>query len=549
MTTVDAVELGRALFRQQAWGEAHARLAAADRASELDPEDLERLACAAHLLGRNEESAELWVRAHREYERRGAPARAARCAYWLAVPLLLNGELARGGGWLSRGQRLLADAGGECVEQGYLLLPAGIRAFLQNDAAAAHAAFEEAARIGERYGDRELTTLARQGQGRALIRLGQTARGVGLLDEVMVAVTAGEISPIVVGDIYCSVLDACQEVFDLQRAQEWTAALGRWCESQADLPPYRGHCLVHRAEILQLRGAWADALEEARHAGEYLSRPPAHRAAGAAYYQLAELHRLRGEFAQAEERFRQASGCGREPQPGLALLRMMQGQIEAARTAIARALDETRAPRRRPGILAAAVEITLAAGDIEVARAAADELSALAAQLEAPLIRASAAHAHGAVLLATGDARAALAALRRAWAGWREVDAPYEAARARVLIGLACRALGDEDAAAMELDAARQAFEQLGARPDLGRLQRLATPPATRTAGGLTARETQVLALVATGRTNRAIAKELAISEKTVARHLSNIFTKLGLSSRAAATAYAFQHDLARAST
>ena len=356
MTTVDAVELGRALFRQQAWGEAHARLAAADRASELDPEDLERLACAAHLLGRSEESAELWVRAHREYERRGAPARAARCAYWLALPLLLNGELARGGGWLSRGQRLLADAGGECVEQGYLLLPAGIRAFLQNDAAAAHAAFEEAARIGERYGDRELTTLARQGQGRALIRLGQTARGVGLLDEVMVAVTAGEVSPIVVGDIYCSVhrclpggLRPPAGAGVDRRARPLVRRRRPTCS------PYRGHCLVHRAEILQLARrlgrragggaarraiAWAVRRSPRRRRGLL----PAGRAAPAAR----RVRRRRGEHtgrpaAAAASRSRAWRCCG---------WRRARSTPRAPRSAAGARRDAR--PPARPGILAAA---------------------------------------------------------------------------------------------------------------------------------------------------------------------------------------------------
>lgn len=546
MTTTDAVTRGRELFARQAWGEAYACLAAADQAGALDPEDLERLATAAHLIGRDGESADLWVRAHHEFERLGDATRAARCAYRLALPLLLNGELARGGGWLSRARRLLDDGKRDCVEQGYLMIAAAIRSIFDGDAGGASATFDEAARIGKRFGDRDLMTLARQGKGRALIRMGQAGLGMSLLDEVMVAVTAGEVSPVLVGDVYCSVIDACHEIFDLRRAQEWTAALERWCASNADQLPYRGLCLVHRSEILQFHGAWEDALDEARRARECLSQPPAHRAVGAAFYQVAELHRLRGEFSKAEEAYRQASQCGREPQPGLALLRMAQGQPDAAVTAIARVLEEARDRRRRSAVLPAYVEIVLAAGDIAAARAAAAELSEIAAGLDTPFAHAAAAHALGAVLLAEGDAPAALATLRRAWTGWRELEAPYEAARARVLLGLACRAMGDEEAATMELDAARQAFQQLGAAPELDRVKQLSRRSAPRVAGGLTAREAEVLALVATGRTNRAIADELAISEKTVAHHVSNIFAKLGLSSRAAATAYAYQHDLAR---
>jgi DNA-binding NarL/FixJ family response regulator len=295
---------------------------------------------------------------------------------------------------------------------------------------------------------------------------------------------------------------------------------------------------------MQLHGAWPDALEEAERACEWLSRPPPQHAVGWALYQQAELHRLRGEFARAEEEYRQASQWGRELLPGLALLRLAQGQTDAARTAICRAVDEAGERRVRCRMLAASVEILLAAGDIPAARSAADELSRIGADLDAPFLRALAAQAGGAVLLHEGHPRAALTLLRQATIAWRELEAPYEAAQVRVLVGLACRALGDEDSAAMELDAARQVFQQLGAAPDISRVTRLLRPATPRASAGLTAREVQVLALVATGKTNRAIAGELRISEKTVARHLSNIFTKLGLSSRAAATAYAYQHDL-----
>jgi DNA-binding CsgD family transcriptional regulator len=301
---------------------------------------------------------------------------------------------------------------------------------------------------------------------------------------------------------------------------------------------------VRRAEILQLHGAWPDAMEEAERACEWLSRPPPQRAVGAALYQQAELHRLRGEFGRAEEEYRQASQWGREPQPGLALLRLAQGQIDVARTAIFRAVDEAREPRVRSSALAASVEIFLAAADVPAARSAADELSRMAAELDAPFLRALSAQAGGAVLLDEGHPRAALTLLREASDAWRGLEAPYEAARVRLLVGLACRALGDEESAAMELDSARQAFLQLGAGPDVTRLSQLLRPGVSKASSGLTAREVQVLGLVATGKTNRAIAGELRISEKTVARHLSNIFTKLGLSSRAAATAYAYQHDL-----
>jgi DNA-binding CsgD family transcriptional regulator len=544
MTATNPLDRGREAFGLQAWGEAYAQLSSADRAAPLEPDDLERLGTAAHLLGREDESADIAARAHHEYLARGNARRAARCAFWVAMPLVFKGETARASGWVARGSRLLDAGQHDCVERGYLLLPDALRSIFEGDSTSARAIFGEAAAIGERFGDQDLVALARQGHGRALIRLGEIARGMALLDEVMVAVTAGEVSPIVVGDVYCSVIEACHEVFDLRRAQEWTAAMTRWCESQSDRIPYRGHCLVRRAEILQLHGAWPDALQEAERACEWLSRPPPQRAVGAALYQQAELHRLRGEFAKAEEEYRQASQWGREPQPGLALLRLAQGQIDVARTAICRAVDEAGERRIRSRMLAASVEILLAAGDVPAARSASAELSRIGADLDAPYLRAVSAQAGAGVLLEEGHPGPALTLLRQASSAWGELEAPYEAARVRVLVGVACRALGDEESAAMELDAARLVFQQLGAVPDVTRVTRLSRPGAPKASAGLTPREVQVLRLVATGKTNRAIAGELRISEKTVARHVSNIFTKLGLSSRAAATAYAYQHDL-----
>jgi DNA-binding CsgD family transcriptional regulator len=540
--TAEALHQGRQSYDRKAWADAFAQLSAADHDAPLESDDLERLAVSARLLGRDADGDALFERGHHERMNRGDTRGAARWALWLGMSLMDRGETARGGGWLARAKRLLDDSQQECVEQGFLLVPVALQALVGGDAATAHATFAQAAKIGDLYHEPDLMALGRLGLGQSSIMLGEITDGLALLDETMVAVTAGEVSPIISGIIYCAVIDACQEVFDLRRAREWTTALTRWCESQPDLVPFNGQCLVHRAEIMQLHGAWPDAVDAAQRARERFVQSR-HPAVGAALYRLAELHRLRGGFADAEEAYRQASQWGHQTQPGLAQLRLAQGQVDAAQAAIRLALHETQAPMLRPRLLAAHVEIMLAAKDVNAARAAADDLSEIADQVGAPLLRAMAAYTKGSVLLAVGHARDALAALRQAWTAWHELDAPYETARTRVLIGLTCRALGDEDTARMEFDAAAWIFDQLGAAPDVARAEALAHR-AAKPQGGLTARETQVLRHVASGKTNRAIAAELFLSEKTVARHVSNIFTKLGLSSRAAATAYAYEHDL-----
>lgn len=540
----DSVAQGREAYARREWALAYACLSAAAETGPLEPEDLERLAVGAVLVG-DESGAELaWTQAHHRYFDAGKRDAAARCGFWLSFHLRSSGESARSAGWLARAGRILDEVQLDCVERGYLLIPEGIRALYEGRLDAARLAFEGAATTAERFGDGQLSAMARHGLGRTLIRLGAVEAGMALLDDGMVAVTSGEVSPLAAGDLYCSMIEACHEVLDLRRAKEWTGVLTRWCESQPDVVPQRGICLVHRSQILQHDGRWPDAMAAAQEACDRLSQASNHFGTGSAYYQRGELLRLLGDEAGAEECFRQASHWGRDPQPGLALLRSAQGRLEPAVAAVRRLLADNDSELARAAVLPACIEVLLAAGDAPGARAAADELCRVAESSGNMLVAAMATQALGAVFLAEGQVSAALAALRRSLGLWLELGSPpFDGARTRALLGQACRLLGDEEGAQLEFDAARQVLAPLGAAPELARLERLATPPRSA-ASGLTGRELEVLRLVAAGRRNRAIAEELVISEKTVARHVSNIFTKLSLSSRAEATAHALRHHL-----
>ena len=521
------------------WPEVFAELDAADRRAPLSAEDLEKFAEAAVLSGEDTRAGELLQRAYNAFLDASNPEGAARNGIRLALSLLNAGQTAQASGWISRAGRLLDDGRRDGVELGWLQVAVAMQRLRTGDGGRADQAFVQALEIAERFGDPDLLAMARLGHGRSMITRGELEAGAGLLDEIMVAVTSGEVTPITAGIVYCAVIEGCREIFDLRRAQEWTGALTQWCESQPGMVAFRGNCLVFRAEIMQLHGRWAEAMIEAEKARDVLLRPPAQPFAGAAIYEMAELHRLRGEYAMAEEAFRHAREQGHAPLPGLARMRLAQGHPDQAAAAIRRERDEARQLAARADVLPAFVEIMLAVGDLDAARAGAAELEDIAARLEAPILQAVAAEARGAVLLVEDDPRAALESLRRASALWRELEAPYEGARVRTLIARACGALGDAESAAMELDAAQSVFRELGARPDLAAVE--AQP---KSVSGLSAREVEVLRLVAAGKSNRAVAEHLVISEKTVARHVSNIFTKLGLSSRAAATAYAYEHGL-----
>ena len=536
---------GREAFAKRAWTDAFESLSRADEAAALGADDLELLATSAYMLGGDDDYCSALERAHHAYVDAGENLRAVRCAFWVGMNLALRGEMGPASGWLGRAQRILDREERESVEQGYLLLPQVFQHEAAGDFAAAATVASEAAAIAERFGDADAFALASHAHGQMLIKAGRVKEGLALLDESMVAVTAGELSPMVTGIVYCGVILACQEVYEVRRAREWTAALTRWCKGQPDLMAFTGRCLVHRAEILQHQGAWPDAFEEAQRARQRFIETKNEGRVGLALYREAELQRLRGEFKAAEDDYREASRYGWEPQPGLAQLRLAQGRVDAALSTIRRVLDETVEPLKRAGLLPAYVEIVLTAGDVDAASRACLELEDLAERYESAMLGAMVAYARGAVQLAEGDARGALAALRRAADVWQELETPYDVARTRVLVGLACRVLGDDDAATLELEAARATFERLGAAPDVVRVEAL-VGRAPHAPQGLTPRELEVLRLIASGKTNREIASELVISEHTVARHVQNIFAKVDVSSRAAAGAFAFEHDLVR---
>ena len=539
----DELARGRDCYRRQVWAEAHRCFSAADRRAPLDIADLELYAWSAGLTARDDEFLTLLERLYQLHTDRGESLRAARWAFWLGFRFSAQREFGRASGWLARAQHLTEHI--DCVEKGYLLLPIAFRQQTSGDNAGALETAAEAARIGDRFADADLSAFARCAEGRVLLELGQVERGLALLDEAMVAVTTGGIAPLLTGLIYCTAIAGCSLVYVMDRAREWTAALSRWCAAQPDLVPFSGTCLVHRSELMQLAGSWLEAIEEARRASERVARRVDWQATANAYYQQGEVHRLRGDFAAAEQAYRSASEAGREAQPGLALLRLAQGRPQDAVSAVRGTLQATdrRLPRAR--LLPAAVEIALAAGDVDDARRFAGELQQIAADFGTEVLGAMAAHALGAVALAEGRSEAALEPLRRAFRVWNEVGAPYIAARLRVLIAQACRALGDRDTATLELDLARQVFEQLGAAPDLAALDAPGSSGGGHAApAGLSPRELEVLRLVAAGKTNKSIAKQLFLSEKTVDRHVSNIFAKTNVGSRAAATAFAYQHGL-----
>jgi len=532
-----SIERARGAFARREWA---AACDAFEMAGELTAADHEHHAVAAYLIGADAMCERAWEAAHRAALESAEPPEAARCIFWLGLCLMLRGHMAQAGGWLGRAQSIVDEVGRECATSGYLLIPELLGALGGGDAAGARDLAGRAMEIAKRCGDADLGAFAVLGLGQALIALGDTAGGTARLDEVMVSVTAGEVGPVTSGIVYCAVVLECMALFDLPRAAEWTGALSDWCDAQPDLVPFRGQCLVHRSQLQMVAGQWPDAITTAEEACRRLADPP-HPALGLAYYQEGELHRLVGAFEEAEASYRVASRYGHDPVPGLALLELARGDTTAAVMTVRRALQESSSP----ALHAAAVDVLRAAGDLSGARRAADELTAMASGAPSPVLRAMASQAIGAVLIAEGDPVAGLPELRKAARTSQSLRMPYETARTAVLVGLALAAMGDRTAAELEFDNARAVFTELGARPDLVRLDGLTGPEnASINDAGLSEREREVLAQLASGKTNREIAAVLHISHHTVGRHVENVFAKLGVTSRAAATARAYDLGL-----
>ncbi|MET9311561.1 LuxR C-terminal-related transcriptional regulator [Kribbella sp. NPDC003505] len=515
-------------MEQHDWPAEYAELTAAGRRAPLPPADLDRLAVAAFVLGRDDEVAAYRERAYEEHLARGDVAAAIRSGFWLGFHLQQHGELARAAGWQARIERLIPEDSPQLA--GMVAMADAALRMNSGDPAAALPLFEQ--NLGWAT-EPDAIVLAALGRGNCLNLLGRGAEALKALDEAMVQVTASQVGPEVAGMAYCSVIALCMNLYDIRRAQEWTQALTGWCDQQSGLVPYRGACLVHRAQILQYRGAWSDAADAAEDACRRLSAG----AVGSAWYRLAEVERRRGHVEAAERAYLSAAADGMDVQPGLALLRAAQGRVDLAIAGLERALAEDSFSPNRPLLLAARAELAVSSGDRETARKAAAELTELA-RVDSPYLQALAASCEGAVRIACGDPRGAIPLLRRAWSLWQQLDMPYEGAHTRLLVGRACRVLGDVDAEQMEIDSARAVFERLGAVVDLAALE-------SDRGSGLSPRELEVLRLLATGATNRAVADQLFLSERTVARHVSNIFAKLGVNSRAAATAYAYENGLA----
>jgi DNA-binding CsgD family transcriptional regulator len=526
------------------WRSVHAALSERDDRS-LTAAELDTLAESLFWLDRPDDSMAVRGRAFAAHVDNGDHSGALMAAWQLFYDHSLVGEMALASGWLERARRYASDVEGTAAG-GFLAVAEADCACLAgalDEAALAEALThaERAVTIGHQHGDSDLMAMALQAKGRMLVALDRHEEGLAALDEAMVAVINGELSPLFTGWVFCNALSTCHDLADLTRGLQWSNAAMKWCADLPDGRLYPGICRVHVVELESLRGSWPEAAAHARLACEELTRHDP-RYAGEAHYLIGELHRMTGELDLAEEAFVRGHHLGRVPQPGLARVRLAQGRVGPAVKALQLALDPApAAPLQRAELLAALVDAQLTAGDRNAAQEAAGALESMVEEVSSDYLRALALVTTAAVLLATGDASRAHRAADGATATFRSLHLPYCEARAQTVRGAAAAALGERDVADLDLAAALATFSRLGAEPDARRVQAMLgeAPPSP-----LSNRETEVLRLVARGGTNKEIAAELVLSEHTVARHLSNIYTKLGVGSRSAATAFAYEHSL-----
>ncbi len=541
MSVVDDLRQAREAFERREWVAAYEALSGLDEV-ELTADDFVSLATTAFLLGQRNDCVQALQRSYQVNLDHGEVLAAARSALWLATVLFNGGEAAIGSGWTSRAQRILDDVDDDVVERGYLFYEQLMSHIVKGGFGEAFALAPQVTDYGQRFHEPDLVALGLHCEGRLAAFSGKVADGLRLLDEAMVGVLAGEVSPIFAGIVYCSSIEACQEVCDFGRAGAWTRALSSWCDAQPGLIAFTGQCAVHRGQLLRLHGAYEEAIAELEHAARRYAEQGGHQAVGQASYERGEALRLRGDHDAAEAAYEQAAGYGHPAQPGRALLWLVRGRRDAAAAAVHRLLAEWQDPVHRSQALPAAVEVLVEVGAVEEAAPLAEQLREIGGSFDCTALQASGDHAVAKVALARGDAEVGLAAARAAVGGWTRLSAPYEVAWSRVVIGRALRLIGDEESAAGELAAARRAFAELGARPAERAVAELVD--GREAPGGLSPREIEVLRLVAAGRSNPEIAAELVLSEKTVARHLSNIFAKLDVGSRTAAAAFAYGHHL-----
>ena len=509
----------------------------------LDADDHAAWADAAWWLGRVDQCIAAYDRAFRSYLDADQPRAAAMTALGTAATLFLRGDVTGGSSWLGRSADLLAGLP-ECPEQGYLVYLTEVEGALDGpDPAAVVAAARRVRDLGRRHADANLVAIGLLGEGRCRLRQGDVRGGMALLDESMVLVLGGDVAPEWAGNVYCHLMSACHELADLRRARYWVEATTRWLTTLPAAVLFTGICRVHRSQVLQVTGNWSASEREAARVCADLT-DVAGAAAAEGHYQLGEVARLRGDIAAAERSYRRAHRLGRDPQPGLALARAAQGRPDVGAASLRAALLIVPAnPLARARLRVAQAEVALLVGDLTTAADAVEELARVAESHASPGFTAAAQQWRGALLLAERRPTEAVPCLHEASAAWRDLQAPYECARARVVLADAYRQIGDVDGAELELAAAAEVFDRLGAAPDAAAVA-LRRGTVLRP-GGLTDRELEVLALLAAGRSNREIARALVISAKTVARHLSNIFTKLGVGTRTAAAAWAHQHDVA----